>query len=140
MRGDGRHNRYGRERALRTLLASRARRLVLGRRQFVRRALHFAWRQHGGGPHHDVDPIGTCQRVGGVPLDAVRLRYGLACDPHAASPLACLRPRISPEVTSGAWGILWYREVEGRAEVAVWILAAAWTLAMVLLLGMEKKA
>ena len=41
-------------------------------------------------------------------------------------------------ITSGAWGIVWYGEVRGRWELAVWITAALWTLAMVLLLGMEK--
>ena len=42
-------------------------------------------------------------------------------------------------VISGAWGILWYKEVECRVEIATWVVAACWTVAMVLLLGMEKK-
>jgi hypothetical protein len=41
-------------------------------------------------------------------------------------------------IVSGAWGIVWYREVSGRCEVAIWVLAALWTLAMILLLGMER--
>ena len=41
-------------------------------------------------------------------------------------------------ITSGAWGIVYYKEVQGRCEIAIWVLAALWTLAMVLLLGMER--
>lgn len=41
-------------------------------------------------------------------------------------------------IVSGAWGIVYYGEVKGRAEVGIWVAAAVWTLAMVLLLGMEK--
>jgi len=40
-------------------------------------------------------------------------------------------------VTSGAWSLLFYREFSGRAA-AVWAAAAAFTMAMVVLLGFEK--
>lgn len=40
-------------------------------------------------------------------------------------------------ITSGAWGLLWYREVRGRAAAA-WTIAAAFTLGMVLMLALEK--
>jgi hypothetical protein len=39
-------------------------------------------------------------------------------------------------ITSGAWGLLWYREFRGRAA-AGWAVAAAFTLVMVLLLALE---
>jgi len=40
-------------------------------------------------------------------------------------------------VTSGAWGLLWYREWSGLAALA-WCAAAAVTMASVILLGFEK--
>ena len=40
-------------------------------------------------------------------------------------------------VTSGLWGLLWYRELKGRPAVA-WAVAAAFTAAMSVLLSMEK--
>jgi hypothetical protein len=40
-------------------------------------------------------------------------------------------------VTSGTWGLLWYREVTGFAAVA-WAAAAALTMGSVVLLGLEK--
>ena len=40
-------------------------------------------------------------------------------------------------VTSGAWGMLWYREVKGLAALA-WCAAAALTMGSVVLLGLEK--
>jgi len=42
-------------------------------------------------------------------------------------------------VVSGAWGILWYKEIRGKALVA-WCAAAVVTLASSLLLGLEKEA
>ena len=41
-------------------------------------------------------------------------------------------------ITSGMWGLLWYREIRGYAAAA-WVLCAMWTGAMVLLLSFEKK-
>ena len=40
-------------------------------------------------------------------------------------------------VTSGAWGLLWYREIRGWTAVA-WVGAAAFTVGMSILLGFEK--
>ena len=40
-------------------------------------------------------------------------------------------------VTSGLWGLLYYREIRGRAML-VWIAFALWTSTAVVLLGMEK--
>ena len=40
-------------------------------------------------------------------------------------------------ITSGAWGILWYRELRGR-QAYVWCIAALWTLGSIVLLGQEK--
>ena len=40
-------------------------------------------------------------------------------------------------ITSGAWGLVYYREVAGKAAVA-WVGAAALTMASVVLLGLEK--
>ena len=42
-------------------------------------------------------------------------------------------------ITSGAWGVFWYREIRGRAAVA-WCCAAALTMTSVVLLGFEKGA
>ena len=41
-------------------------------------------------------------------------------------------------VVSGAWGIAYYGELKGRCEIAVWVGFALWTVAMVVLLGMER--
>ena len=41
-------------------------------------------------------------------------------------------------VVSGAWGIGFYGELKGRCEVAVWVGFALWTVAMVVLLGLER--
>lgn len=40
-------------------------------------------------------------------------------------------------ITSGTWGLLWYREIKGKPALA-WIAAAAFTAAMAVLLGQEK--
>lgn len=40
-------------------------------------------------------------------------------------------------ITSGAWGLMWYKEFRGTAAAA-WTVAAAFTLVMVLLLALEK--
>ena len=40
-------------------------------------------------------------------------------------------------VTSGLWGLLYYREIRGRA-LWIWVGFALWTIVAVVLLGMEK--
>jgi uncharacterized membrane protein len=40
-------------------------------------------------------------------------------------------------VTSGLWGLLYYREIRGRA-LWIWVCFALWTIVAVVLLGMEK--
>ena len=40
-------------------------------------------------------------------------------------------------VTSGLWGLLWYREIRGRPALA-WIVAALFTTGMTVLLSLEK--
>jgi hypothetical protein len=40
-------------------------------------------------------------------------------------------------ITSGLWGLLWYKEVRGKAALA-WVASAAFTTAMVVLLSFEK--
>jgi hypothetical protein len=40
-------------------------------------------------------------------------------------------------IVSGLWGLLWYREIRGR-PAAYWVVAACFTLAMTMLLGLEK--
>ena len=40
-------------------------------------------------------------------------------------------------VTSGLWGVLYYREIRGRA-LWVWCGFALWTIVAVVMLGMEK--
>ena len=40
-------------------------------------------------------------------------------------------------VTSGLWGLLWYREVRGRAAL-YWVAAALFTVTMSILLVLEK--
>lgn len=40
-------------------------------------------------------------------------------------------------ITAGVWGILYYREIRGPAQIACWVLAATWTTASVILLSQE---
>lgn len=42
-------------------------------------------------------------------------------------------------ITSGAWGLLYYREVRDPKRIGCWLLAAAWTVCFVILLGREKQ-
>lgn len=42
-------------------------------------------------------------------------------------------------ISAGAWGVVWYREIRGRAVLG-WCAATAFTLVSVVLLGMEKVA
>jgi len=41
-------------------------------------------------------------------------------------------------ITSGAWGLLWYKEVKEPIRIVCWLLSAAWTIVFVILLGQEK--
>lgn len=41
-------------------------------------------------------------------------------------------------ITSGAWGLLFYREVKDPKRILCWVISAAWTVAFVILLGNEK--
>ena len=40
-------------------------------------------------------------------------------------------------ICSGLWGLLWYKEIRGRA-VPAWVVSAIFTAAMVVLLSFEK--
>ena len=40
-------------------------------------------------------------------------------------------------ITSGVWGIVYYREMS-HFNAALWVLAAAWTTAFMILLSSEK--
>jgi hypothetical protein len=40
-------------------------------------------------------------------------------------------------ITAGLWGILYYREIRGPAQIACWVLSATWTAACVILLSNE---
>jgi hypothetical protein len=42
-------------------------------------------------------------------------------------------------ITSGAWGLLYYREVKEPVRILCWVLSAAWTVTFVILLGREKE-
>ena len=42
-------------------------------------------------------------------------------------------------ITSGAWAILYYKEMPSKLHGLLWCLAAAWTLLSIILLGGEKK-
>lgn len=41
-------------------------------------------------------------------------------------------------VTSGAWGLVYYREIRSPRRMTLWCLAAMWTIAFVILLSREK--
>lgn len=42
-------------------------------------------------------------------------------------------------IVSGAWGLLYYREVTDPKRILCWVLSAAWTVTFVILLGMERQ-
>ena len=42
-------------------------------------------------------------------------------------------------ITSGAWGILYYKEMPSKLHGVLWCIAAVWTLLSIILLGGEKK-
>ena len=42
-------------------------------------------------------------------------------------------------ITSGAWGILYYKEMPSKAHGVLWCIAALWTLVSIVLLGEEKR-
>merc|ERR1712113_530312 len=41
-------------------------------------------------------------------------------------------------ITSGAWGLCYYREVKDPKRIMCWLVAATWTVTFVILLGKEK--
>lgn len=41
-------------------------------------------------------------------------------------------------ITTGVWGIAYYREIRGGWRLAAWLAAAIWTIASIALLGFEK--
>ena len=43
-------------------------------------------------------------------------------------------------ITSGLFGIVWYKEGGGKGSKAVWAAAVVWTLISMVLLGLEKGA
>lgn len=43
-------------------------------------------------------------------------------------------------IVAGLWGFLYYREMKEPAQIACWVLSAAWTIAFVLLLSNELEA
>jgi len=42
-------------------------------------------------------------------------------------------------ITSGAWGLIYYKEVKDPKRILCWVLSAAWTVLFVILLGREKQ-
>jgi len=42
-------------------------------------------------------------------------------------------------LSSGLWGLVYYREIRSPKRICCWILCAAWTVTFVVLLGYEKK-
>lgn len=42
-------------------------------------------------------------------------------------------------ITSGIWGLLYYKEVKDPKRIACWVASAAWTVVFVILLGREKQ-
>ena len=41
-------------------------------------------------------------------------------------------------ITTGVWGIVYYKEVRGGWRLGAWLAAAIWTLVSIALLGFEK--
>jgi len=40
-------------------------------------------------------------------------------------------------ITAGLWGLLYYREIKGRAQITCWVLCALWTVSFAILLSTE---
>ena len=62
---------------------------------------------------------------------------GTAATVRGGSAIVMAQMQATQLVTSGLWGLLYYREIRGRAML-VWIAFALWTITAVVLLGMEK--
>lgn len=75
---------------------------------------------------------GCCWVVGNVFLSAAVSRGGDSVMGPAsqAIQLTC----------SGAWGLLYFREVKDPRRIACWLLSAVWTFAFLILLGREKSS
>ena len=68
---------------------------------------------------------------------AVANFFGTAAASRSGNAIVMAQMLVIQLVTSGLWGILYYRELRGRA-VWVWGACAVWTIAAMVLLGMEK--
>eukprot|EP00928_Gymnodinium_smaydae_P080793 TRINITY_DN64418_c0_g1_i1.p1 TRINITY_DN64418_c0_g1~~TRINITY_DN64418_c0_g1_i1.p1 ORF type:complete len:409 (+),score=37.08 TRINITY_DN64418_c0_g1_i1:112-1338(+) len=97
------------------------------------------------------------QRMRGIPL--LELKFRLLCVPGSIAGLcwvvgalfqtaaaerggnAVIMPLTysAQLLTTGSWSLLYYREVQGRRRIIVWIIAALWTLGMMILLSGEKQ-
>ena len=73
---------------------------------------------------------GICWSIGSICATVAVLRGGNA--------VTMAQINAAGLITSGAWGLLWYREIRGRPAIA-WVAAAAFTAAMAILLGLEKQ-
>ena len=62
---------------------------------------------------------------------------GTAATVRGGSAIVMAQMQATQLVTSGLWGLLYYREIRGRAML-VWVAFALWTITAVVLLGMEK--
>ena len=62
---------------------------------------------------------------------------GIAAVARGGNAVVMAQMQATQLVTSGLWGILWYKEIHGQALV-VWSAFAVWTSGAIVLLGMEK--
>ena len=62
---------------------------------------------------------------------------GTAATARGGSAIVMAQMQATQLVTSGLWGLLYYREIRGRA-LWIWVCFALWTIVAVVLLGMEK--
>ena len=61
----------------------------------------------------------------------------MAATARGGSAIVMSQMQATQLVTSGLWGVLYYREIRGRA-LWVWGGFALWTIVAVVMLGMEK--
>tara|TARA_B100000780_G_C20812133_1_gene322675 strand:+ start:343 stop:534 length:192 start_codon:yes stop_codon:yes gene_type:complete len=61
----------------------------------------------------------------------------MAATARGGSAIVMSQMQATQLVTSGLWGVLYYREIRGRA-LWVWCGFALWTIVAVVMLGMEK--
>ena len=76
-----------------------------------------------------IDPVGGQAWSLTIPRDL------LVDIPGARVPVQKIN--ASSLIVSGLWGLVWYREIRGKAAIA-WVASAAFTAVMTVLLGMEK--